>query len=176
MSKYSSMCKTIDLMLAVGNMMTSNGYEAGKMATIIEDLRAVARDVRYGGVWDGDFESTAAALCSCKNVDCAVCPYKGMRDKGTCRAILKQDAAAAIRQMGKDARETREENRALKLELEKAQIRLQRAEMYMPEENIKQAREMAQWQIDELERGKPPLQLFPWEEDGKINEATEGAF
>ena len=81
MSKYSSMCKTIDLMLAVGNMMTSNGYEAGKMATIIEDLRAVARDVRYGGVWDGDFESTAAALCSCKNVDCAVCPYKGMRDK-----------------------------------------------------------------------------------------------
>ena len=65
--------------------------------------------------------------------------------------------------MAKDARETREENRALKLELEKAQIRLQRAEMYMPEESIKEARETAQWQIDVMERGNTPLQLFPCE-------------
>ena len=64
---------------------------------VITDLQSLAVDVRYGGKWVGEFESVAAALDKCVNMECPVCPYRGSPQG--CRSALKKDAAACIRQM-----------------------------------------------------------------------------
>lgn len=151
MSRYTSLCKAIDLALAVGHMMSETGYSSEHIEEMIEDLRNTAKDVRYGGRWDGDFEMMAESLDCCVNVGCGMCPYKGLRDQGACRAQLKKDGAAAIRQLGKDAREAREKNRKLMDELNIARIKLEKAQMYTSAQEWQEAMESADWAIQEMD-------------------------
>lgn len=170
MSRYTSLCKAIDLALAVGHMMSETGYSSEHLEEMIADLRDVAKDVRYGGRWEGDFETMAQALDCCVYVGCAGCSYKGLRDQGDCRGQLKKDAAAAIRYLGKEAREEREKNRKLMDELNIARIKLEKAQMYTSAQEWQEAMESAKWEIENMKAEELASgEMFPWED-----QPTEG--
>ena len=166
MSRYTSICKALDLAEAVSKMIGRDGETGEEWETVVQDLRDIAKDVRYGGRWDGDFEAMAQALIHCTKTgqECMICPYRELRFEGGCKNQIKRDAAAAIRQMGKDAREQREEIRNLKQAAAERAIMIERLEMYISEENLQEARETAQWQIDDMRRENRPPERFPWEE------------
>lgn len=99
MSKYQSVSTAIQLVEAAANIVGNGLIAEGKTGEIIRDLRDIAKDVRYGGEWDGDYESVAQMLgyCSAKKENCSVCPY---RKEMACVQRLKRDAMHAIRAMG----------------------------------------------------------------------------
>jgi len=96
MSKYQSVTTAIQLVEACGHIMSGGLVLEGNAAEIAQDLRDIARDARYGGKWEGDFEKVATALSYCEQLDvnCSVCPYK---NEVACRQALKRDAKNAIR-------------------------------------------------------------------------------
>lgn len=96
MSKYQSVTTAIQLVEACGHIMGGGLVLEGNAAEIAQDLRDIARDARYGGKWEGDFETVATALSYCEQLDrnCSVCPYK---KEVVCRQALMRDAKNAIR-------------------------------------------------------------------------------
>lgn len=96
MSKYQSVTTAIRLVEACGKIMGGGLVLEGHAAEIVQDLQDIARDARYGGKWEGDFETVATALSYCEQLDvnCSVCPYK---KEVACRQALKRDAKNAIR-------------------------------------------------------------------------------
>ena len=108
MSRYSSICTAIGLIEAVGKMFGDQAAREQKIEAIKRDLQDVARDVRYGGKWSGDYEIMAETLEVCANHDCNMCGYRNLRGSGeSCTGRLKKDAAADIRQMAQDNSERR---------------------------------------------------------------------
>lgn len=140
MSKYSSLCTAINLVEACDKLMADSGKQSEKTIEIIRDLRNIAKDVRYGGQWNGDHETIATALECCKKIgrDCTICPYKKIGG-ANCVSELKSDAAAVIRQLTKDLKEARE------IATDK--------------------RKVAAWQRQDMENGNEPPDFFPWEDD-----------
>lgn len=96
MSKYQSVTTAIQLVEACGHIMSGGLVLEGNAAEIAQDLRDIARDARYGGKWEGDFEKVATALSYCEQLatNCTVCPYKS---EVACKQALKRDAKNAIR-------------------------------------------------------------------------------
>lgn len=99
MSKYQSVSTAIQLVEAAANIVGNGLIAEGKTGELIRDLRDIAKDVRYGGEWDGDYETVATALgyCAEQGFNCSICPY---RKEMACRQRLKRDAMHAIRAMG----------------------------------------------------------------------------
>ena len=95
-SRYEKLVKTIILLEALEKIDVTGARQ---------DLQEIARDVRYGGKWDGDFEIVAETLDTCGKVACYRCQYKEAIE---CKAILKREAAAAIRQLAKDKQDLEE--------------------------------------------------------------------
>lgn len=102
MSKYQSLTTAIQLVEAAAKIIMGGGLipegKAGEM--IIQDLRDLAKDARYGGEWDGDYETVATALghCAEPGINCSICPY---HKEQHCKQRLKKDAMFAIRHMSK---------------------------------------------------------------------------
>lgn len=162
MSRYDSLCKAISVMTSIKATMESNGLISTGMQSVIEDLRAIARDVRYGGVWDGEFERVASALNICKDMNCTICPYQDKRSTG-CKSILKEDAAAVIRQLAKTKKELLDMIAGMDSTIAEYRVKLEKAEMFMSKEQKEDARQAAQWQLDDMKTGNTPPESFPWE-------------
>lgn len=98
MSKYQSVSTAIQLVEAAANIVGNGLIAEGKTGEIIRDLRDIAKDVRYGGEWNGDYETVAQALGYCTEIgtNCSICPY---RKETACRQKLKSDAKYAIRDL-----------------------------------------------------------------------------
>ena len=111
MSRYSSLCRAIDLIEVIKRMMKDNGTGGDSMDAIVQDLQDIAKDSRYGGKWEGNYQEVAEALDCCEDAGskCNICPYSGMRNKH-CIKTLKHDAAGAIRQMSNSLREWQRKN------------------------------------------------------------------
>lgn len=99
MGQYKSVCAAIDVMEAIRRSLKQESRDG--ISTVIRDLQGIARDVRYGGEWDGDYEGLAEALDACRGRKCYQCTYKGRTE---CMYDLKSDAAAAIRQLDAEVR------------------------------------------------------------------------
>lgn len=95
-SRYEKLVKTIILLEAIEKIDVSGARQ---------DLQEIARDVRYGGQWNGDFENVAETLDICGKIACYRCQY---RETPECKAIIKREAAAAIRQLAKDKQDLEE--------------------------------------------------------------------
>lgn len=109
MSKYKSLCMAISLFETLERAFGRDSARDAKMDTVRMDLQDIAKDVRYGGKWEGDFEVIAQILDRCANQECYKCQYKKIHDNGeSCTRMLKKDAAHAIRQMAKDNGELRD--------------------------------------------------------------------
>ena len=150
MSRYSSLCVAINLVEACDKLMSSNGQQSEKTADVVKDLRDIAKDVRYGGQWHGDYEVIATALGCCKSTgrDCGTCPYRKIGGRN-CVSELKTDAAAVIRHMTKEIKTLREELNT---------------------------RRTAAWQRQDMANGNEPPDIFPWDddEDGEMAPAGDG--
>ena len=98
MSKYQSVSTAIQLVEAAAKIMGGGLISEGKTGEIIQDLRDLAKDARYGGKWDGDYETVATALgyCADPGNNCSICPY---RKETACKQRLKKDAMFAIRHL-----------------------------------------------------------------------------
>ena len=68
MSKYNSVLLAIELLETVRRTMGEGIGSVGKINDVISDLQHIARDVRYGGHWTGDYMTTAAALDPCASM------------------------------------------------------------------------------------------------------------
>lgn len=98
MSKYESVCKAIGICESARRLFSIDSTERRNTNEAIRDLQEIARDVRYGGKWEGDFESVAESLDYCAENMCGLCLYKKIQDS-ECRRTSKKDAAAVIRQL-----------------------------------------------------------------------------
>ena len=111
MSRYQAMCVAIELCESARRLFQDGSKEKETASEVIGELQDVARDVRYGGKWEGDYESIAQALgyCTeigCSIIGCSICPYRKEID---CRQQLKRDAMHAIRAMGARLKEQQAE-------------------------------------------------------------------
>ena len=100
MSRYTALCVAIELCESARKLF-SGSEEKDRASQIIRELQDVAQDVRYGGEWHGDYEIVAESLTHCAEQQCQVCAYR-KTGKG-CSAVLKRDAAGAIRHLAKEA-------------------------------------------------------------------------
>lgn len=102
MSRYQSLGKAIEIMEACRKLFGAEEDGRSQVDDVIEDLRDMSKDVRYGSQWqEYRNESVARALDYCAEPGrggCSRCKYHG--EEG-CTAKLKRDAANAIRSMGK---------------------------------------------------------------------------
>ena len=131
MSRYSALSHAIELFEAI----TKIDFEDDRKA-----LQDIAKDVRYGGQGKGDYEELARSLDTCTKMECFACKFKS--DSG-CKAALKRDAAAAIRQLSKSLKESREaHDRALET-IAIQQTRLEELETTDPAEWRKEVIEAA---------------------------------
>lgn len=98
MSKYQSISTAIQLVEATASIVGKGLTAEWKTGEILRDLRDIAKDVRYGGEWNGDYETVAQALGYCTEIgtNCSVCSYRKETD---CRQALKSDAKYAIRDL-----------------------------------------------------------------------------
>lgn len=135
MSRIAAMQGAIRLCEAVREL----AGDTEKMDATIEQLRAVARDVRYGGEWTGEPEKLAAILDGCGNGACYMCR---LNQRAGCRKALKEEAAAAIRQQAKTIESLRAEVERLTAEVDSMRGDAYDSDMI--------GREPAQWQKDVL--------------------------
>ena len=107
MSRYHSLGVAIEIIEACRKMFGVAEDARSKADEVINDLRDMSKDIRYGSVWtEYKNESIARALDYCMDpyrMKCAICKYHG--EEG-CMAKLKRDAANAIRSMGKQIAES----------------------------------------------------------------------
>lgn len=103
MSKYESLCVAIELCESARKIFPKGTDQKDATSEVIRDLQDIAKDVRYGGKWDGDFEVIAEMLGHCAENECPMCVYRKLNVG--CSTTLKKDAAAAIRAMGKKEKE-----------------------------------------------------------------------
>lgn len=99
MSKYQSITTAIQLVEAAAKIISGGGLiPEGKAGEIIQDLRDMAKDARFGGEWDGDYETVVTALRYCADLgfNCSTCPY---HKETACKQRLKKDAMFAIRNL-----------------------------------------------------------------------------
>ena len=139
MSKYGTLSFTIGLLEAIRKGLHAEASD--QMSEHIANLQKIARDIRYGGEWQGGpFEDVAEALELCADGrKCALCQRGAKKYGGSCTAELKEEAAAAIRMMGKTIKD-----------LEKAQ------------EAEEPKREPADWQKEIMQNAE---QTFQWERE-----------
>jgi len=102
-SRYTSLCAAIRIVEGIRGIFKTGSVQEQKSDEIRRDLMDIAKDVRYGGEWNGDYEIVAKCLESCVNMNCAVCGYRKMLQNGSCTEALKKDAAAAIRHLGRES-------------------------------------------------------------------------
>ena len=99
MDRYTALSRALDVLETIGRVYKDEPDITRGNNEVIEHIRDLMKDVRYGGRWDGDFETIAEDLERCASGDsCAMCSYRHERDGGRCIRMLKKDAAAAIRQ------------------------------------------------------------------------------
>ena len=115
--------------------------EMEQMEETIGNLRAVARDVRYGGEWHGDKDKLAEELEECGSGMCLECH---LRKRAGCRKALKEEAAAAIRQQAKIIENLQEEVGRLKAEVDSMRGEAYDSDLASPEP--------AEWQREIMER------------------------
>lgn len=115
--------------------------ETEQMEETIGNLRAVARDVRYGGEWHGDKDKLAEELEACGSGMCLECH---LRKIAGCRKALKEEAAAAIRQQAKIIETLQAEVGRLKAEVDSMRGEAYDSDMDSPEP--------AEWQREIMER------------------------
>lgn len=160
MSKYNSVLLAIEMMETVRRTMGEGIGSAGKINDVISDLQSIARDVRYGGHWTGDFMATASALEMCAEAghNCAMCEYDRMHDEGQCIKELKNDAAAALRYQAEKIRSLMDEIKTVTRQRDAAEAR-------MCSEDVREARQTAEWQIEDMRKMNQPADVFPWEDE-----------
>lgn len=115
--------------------------ETEQMEETIGNLRAVARDVRYGGEWHGDKDKLAEELEGCGSGMCLECH---LRKIAGCRKALKEEAAAAIRQQAKVIENLQAEVGRLKAEVDSMRGEAYDSDLASPEP--------AEWQREIMER------------------------
>lgn len=159
MSKYSSVLMAIEMMESVRRAMGEGIGSTGKINDIISDLQHIARDVRYGGHWTGNFEKTACSLELCVEAgrNCQMCVYARQFEEGRCIKELKKDAASALRYQDAKIKELEQHLMTMKKERDAAEARLSRKE-------VKETRQEAQWQMEDENKNQAPDE-FPWEGD-----------
>ena len=81
-----------------------------------------------------------------------------MHDEGQCIRELKNDAAAAIRYQAEMNRKLMEEIKTLRRQRDAAEARLS-------SEDVREARQTAEWQIEVMRKLNQPADVFPWEEE-----------
>ena len=144
MGKYESVGKAIRLFDEIRRDFVTGDSERDGISSIIRDLTEISKDIRYGGEFNGNFESVARNLNRCANRECSVCGYRGTNG-GECARAIKNDGAAAIRQLER------------KIELMKQQIDDMRGDVW-PEDEYppREETEPAEWQkeIMRAEDGK----------------------
>lgn len=160
MSKYNSVLLAIELLETVRRTMGEGIGSVGKINDVISDLQSIARDVRYGGHWTGDYMGTASALELCAEAghNCAMCEYDRMHDEGGCIQELKKDAAAAIRYQAEKIKNMTDQIRTITRQRDAAEARLS-------SEDVREARQTAEWQIDDMRKLNQPADVFPWEDE-----------
>ena len=160
MSKYNSVLLAIEMMETVRKTMGEGIGSAGKINDVIRDLQGIARDVRYGGHWTGDYMGTASALELCAEAghNCAMCEYDRMHDEGQCIRELKNDAAAALRYQAEKIRSLLEQIKEIIRQRDAAAARL-------CSEDVREARQTAEWQIEDMRKMNQPADVFPWEDE-----------
>jgi len=102
-SRYTSLCAAIRIVEGIREIFQIGTVQEQKSDEIRRDLMDIAKDVRYGGVWSGDYEIVAKCLEECAEQNCFVCGYKKLLPNGSCTEALKKDAAAAIRHLGRES-------------------------------------------------------------------------
>lgn len=138
MSRIKAMHGAIRLCEAIREL----AGETEQMEETIESLRAVARDVRYGGVWEGNQRKLAEELEGCGSGEsCLDCH---LRKVPGCRKALKEEAAAAIRQQDKTIESLRTEVEHLKAEMDSMRGNAYDSDHKPPEP--------AEWQREIMER------------------------
>lgn len=89
MSKYSSVEKAIRMLEGIRSLC-----DVKKVDVVLDDLRSIMKDIRYGGRWEGNNEDLAKSLSVCANAEgCYNCKYRG----AACRQSMMNDASMAIR-------------------------------------------------------------------------------
>ena len=109
MSKYESICTAIDLCEVAKKIFAHNVNNDMKAEIIIRDLQNIAKDVRYGGKWEGGDESLdrmADEMDICAMMKHPICKRNGNPE---CSKRMKQDAAAALRYASQRIRELEEQ-------------------------------------------------------------------
>ena len=137
MSRISAIQAAIRLCEAVRDV----GTIPGGMDGTIEEMRKVARDVRYGGEWKGDHRQLADALEGCGNGACYMCR---LQQKPGCRKEIKEEAAAAIRQQAITIEGLRAEVKRLQAEMDSMRGEAHDSDYKPPEP--------AEWQREIMER------------------------
>lgn len=115
--------------------------ETEQMEETIGNLRAVARDVRYGGEWHGDKDKLAEELEECGSGMCLKCHVRKLEG---CRKALREEAAAAIRQQAKIIETLQAEVGRLKAEVDSMRGEAYDSDLASPEP--------AEWQREIMER------------------------
>lgn len=116
MSRYQAMCVAIELCESARKVFGKEPEGRETASEIIRELQDVARDVRYGGKWVGNYEEIAQCMEKCAEEDCALCPYRTLLGKG-CRSKSKKVAAAVIRQLEYELKEKEERIRTLERQM-----------------------------------------------------------
>lgn len=149
MSRYQSLCKAVQLMETMRHILRGDAEGVAVASEIITDLQDIAKDVRYGGKWVGNYEKMAEDLEACTRAGqgCMTCAFHDRMANG-CRGELKKEAAACIRQMASKIESMAEEI---------SKLRWERGE-------DETATDLRKWQEEDMARGNRPPERFPWEE------------
>ena len=116
MNRYQAMCVAIELCQSARKIFGKEPEGKETANEIIQELQEVARDVRYGGKWVGDYEDIAQCMEKCAETDCTQCPYRTLQGNG-CRSKAKKVAAAVIRQLEYELKEKEEKIRTLERQM-----------------------------------------------------------
>ena len=147
-SMATSIGAAIDLLESVRRIMDGhigiNRME--RMDFIIQEMKDMMKDVRYGGAWEGNSGEVLEILGKCKDMRCHECKN---RIRPQCERAIKEDAQNAIRKL-------MEENRILKTDL--ATMSEKYDELFQKFVNKeKNELEPAEWQKKIMRGGgKPP--------------------